>query len=57
MKWLQAKGLGSAPKCAEPIMYDDEEKIWSQKVLGDSSSKQSSTCVDYIFVAMPMQVR
>ena len=30
MKQLQAKGLGSVPKCAEPITHDDEEKMWSQ---------------------------
>ena len=48
MKRLRAKGLGSAPKRAEPITHDDEEKMWSQGVLGDSSPKQLVETIIYM---------
>ena len=48
MKWLRAKGLGSAPKCAEPITHDDEEKMWSQGVLGNSTPKQIVETIIYM---------
>ena len=48
MKWLRAKGLGSAPKRAEPLTYDDEEKMWNEGVLGDSSPKQFLETIIYM---------
>ena len=48
MKRLRAKGLGSAPKHTEPLTYDDEEKMWNEGVLGDSSPKQLLETIIYM---------
>lgn len=37
MKRLQAKGLGSSHKQAEPLTIDEEELLWQKKLLGDHS--------------------
>ena len=37
MKRLQAKGIGSRGKQAEPLTADEEEMLWNKKVLGDSA--------------------
>ena len=34
MKRLQAKGVGSRGKQAEPLTADEEEMLWNKKVLG-----------------------
>lgn len=39
MKELLSKGLGTKVRQADPILPEDEEKIWSQKVFGMHSSK------------------
>lgn len=35
MKWLQAKGLGSHHKRAEPLTVEEEGLLWEKKILGD----------------------
>ena len=37
MKRLQAAGVGSTRKQAEPLSTDDEELLWEKNLLGDSS--------------------
>ena len=37
-----------APKHAEPLTYDDEEKMWNEGVLGDSSPKQLLETIVYM---------
>ena len=37
MKRLQSKGIGSSCKQAEPLMVDEEEMLWTKKILGDHS--------------------
>ncbi|XP_052679523.1 uncharacterized protein LOC128160267 isoform X1 [Crassostrea angulata] len=39
MKELLSKGLGTKVRQADPILQEDEEKFWSQKVFGMHSSK------------------
>ena len=38
MKELLSKGLGTKVRQADPILPEDEEKIWNQKVFGMQSS-------------------
>ena len=38
----------SAPKHAKPITHNDEEKMWSQGVLGDSTPKQLVETIIYM---------
>ena len=40
MKRLQSKGLGSIKKQAEVLTRDDEEKLWSKGLLGDTTPQQ-----------------
>lgn len=37
MKRLQAKGIGSCCKQAEPLTVEEEEMLWQRKLLGDHS--------------------
>ena len=37
MKRLQAKGLGSNKRHAEPITEQEEDKLWEMGLLGDHS--------------------
>ena len=36
MKRLQASGVGSKKKQAEPLSHEDVELLWSKKLLGDA---------------------
>ena len=38
MKRLQAKGIGSRCKQAEPLTAEEEEMLWNKKVLGDHNT-------------------
>lgn len=40
MKRLQSKGLGAKIRQAQTLTVEDEEKLWSSGVLGDSNPKQ-----------------
>ena len=40
MKQLQSKGLGSTKRQAEVLTEDDEEKLWREGLLGDSTPQQ-----------------
>ena len=37
MKRLQASGIGTVQKKAEPITFEEEEILWQKKILGDST--------------------
>ena len=37
MKRLQASGIGTAQRKAQPITFEDEEILWRKKILGDST--------------------
>ena len=40
MKRLQSKGLGSTKRQAEILTRDDEEKLWREGLLGDTTPQQ-----------------
>ena len=37
MKRLQASGIGTAQRQAEPITFEDEKILWRIRILGDST--------------------
>ena len=37
MKRLQALGIGAVQRKAEPITFEDEEILWSKRILGDNT--------------------
>ena len=39
MTRLQAAGLGSKKKQAEPLTLEEEEVLWKKKILGDHNPK------------------
>ena len=40
MKRLQASGIGTAQRKAEPITFENEEILWRRKILGDSTKAE-----------------
>ena len=38
-KKLKSKGLGNRPNRAEPIDYDQEEKLWIEEQLGGKNAE------------------
>ena len=49
MKRIRMSGKGSNKRQAEPLTFEDEEKLWTQGLLGDHSPLALlNTCVEYI---------
>ena len=48
MTWLQAKGLGSKLRQAEPITEDEEDLLWEKGLLGDHTPDALCNTVVYI---------
>jgi len=48
MKRLQAKGLGSYHKQAEPLTIKDEDSLWEKKILGDHNPESLLNTMIYM---------